>query len=168
MEDWAMFGLFKKKQKIEDTDAYKMGQKAAASFADDLDDFMAARFEPVFKNLMAVLDDRLETVYDDPNGPPIALAKMEYQIFLDNVKDKRPDMQRELDGAMAKWLSVAAQMDLREDFEKLITARLNGFYERLNLSAIQALIDKADVLKPADIQWREQNPELATQFPEPE
>jgi hypothetical protein len=41
-----MFGFFKKVP-VEETEAYKIGQRAASSFAEDLDTFMEGRFEPV-------------------------------------------------------------------------------------------------------------------------
>lgn len=163
-----MFGFFKKKVPIEDTEPFKMGQRAANSYAEDLDTFMVARFEPVYQNLMGVLDDRLESVYDDPNGPPILLAKVEYKAFLDNVQEMRPRMEGEINAAMSEWLSVASEMGMREDFDRLATARLNSFYERLTINGFQALMDKTDKLGPADIKWRTENPELATRFPEPE
>jgi hypothetical protein len=117
---------------------------------------------------MSVLDDRLEGIYGDPTTPPIVLAKVEYKLFLDNVKEKRLDIEHEINTAMSEWLSVASEMGVREDFDRLATARLNSFYERITMNAFQALIDKADKLKPADIKWREENPELAKQYPEPE
>jgi hypothetical protein len=55
------------------------------------------------------------------------LAKDEYKDFLDNVNDKRADIEQEVDAAMAEWPSVADQMGTREDFERLVKNRINSF-----------------------------------------
>ncbi len=37
-------------------------------------------------------------------------------------------------GDRSQWLSVSDQMRTRDDFDRLITSRLNGFYGRLTMA----------------------------------
>jgi hypothetical protein len=153
-----------KKQRPENTEAYKLGQKAGESMAADLEQFMSSRFEPVFKAYMRVLGDRFDTVYGSADDvPPITLARIEFKIFNDNVGKLREDMAGEINAAMRGWLEI--DDDIGNQFRKLIDKTISDFQNRLTMSGIQAFLDRADDLKAADIKWRRANPERAAQFP---
>jgi hypothetical protein len=162
-----MFGWFKGKPKAEDTEAYKMGQRFVQAVNADLDRFMTARFDSAFTGYLNVLNDCFDRVYDRPEAPPITLARIEFSSFNENVADMRGQMASEVNAAMAEWIETASSMGLGEDIQYLIDATIGKFHERLLLTGLQAFIDRADDLKAADIKWRQANPELAAQFPEP-
>jgi hypothetical protein len=160
-----MFGRFRSKQDPKLTKAFEMGQKAAQSFADDLDKFMEGRFKPARDALLGVIQGRYKECMSPTDAPPILAARIEYKIFLDNTEELRGRMMDEITTNLAEWLDVAEQMQLRDTFTELITAKIDQFMRELSETAFQRLLDMAHALKLADDQWRAANPELSIKFP---
>jgi hypothetical protein len=160
-----MFGWFKKQSRPEDTEAYKQGKRMVESMTADLQQFMSTRFDPVFDGYVGALTERFETVYDNDEAPPIILARIEFDIFNDHVRELREKMGAEVNAAMREWLETADLIGGRSDFQKLIDTTIGSFQDRLTMTGLQAFIDRADDLKVADDKWRKANPERAAQFP---
>jgi hypothetical protein len=160
-----MFGWFKKTPKVEDTEAYNMGQRFIESVNADLEHFMTWRFKSAFDGYLKILNDRFDSAYDSPEAPPITLARIDFNSFRENVQKMRPKMTVEVESGISQWLEAASKMGLRDDIQKLIDGTVGNFQERLTLTGMKAFIGRADDLKIADIKWRQANPELAAQFP---
>jgi hypothetical protein len=63
-----------------------MGQRAANDMAADLDALMTSRFKPVFENYLAVLRGGVQKCFGPNDVPPLALARVESETFLQNVQ----------------------------------------------------------------------------------
>jgi hypothetical protein len=162
-----MFNWFRREKPvpIEQTDAYRFGQRTGDSMAADLDAFVTRRFDPVSKNYLDVLRGCLETVFDDDKAPPLVLARIEYKIFLENVEEMRPKMLAEINSAMSEWIDVAEQTGIRPVLQQLIDHRIGNFTEQLTVEGLDLLLAYVERLKLADEQWRARNPQRAAEFP---
>jgi hypothetical protein len=164
-----MFGWLRKRKQTprpEDTEAYKLGQRAADSMTADLDAFMRTRFDPSFDAFLGVLRDCFERTFDRPEAPPITLASIEYKSFLENVEELRTKMPPEISAALSGWRDLSDDMGImRAGFQRLIDSRVESFMTNLTTAGLQMFTDMADRLKEADDRWRAANPEKADQFP---
>ena len=163
-----MFGWLRNREKkvpAEQTEAFKLGRKAAASAAADLDRFMRRRFEPVHSGYLKVLRDRIERSFNPPEAPPIIMARIEYKCFLESVDELRQKMPPEILAALREWANVADQIGNREQFNELINNRVENYMSKLKTDGVQMLLDLVVSLKAADDRWRAANPEKSAQFP---
>ena len=153
-----MFGWRKRTKEIpvEETDAYKFGQRAANSMTSDLDAFMDRRFAGVFENYLAGGD-----------APPLTLARIEFNVFRENVSEMKSKMTDESLVASLEWVKAFDQVDGGEGAKLLVTSRGDRFCTDLTLAGLKLLTDYTEGLKDADIHWRKANPELSAKFPEP-
>lgn len=162
-----MFGWFKKQPEqtnAKETEAYKMGQEASQAMTAAVDDYMTARFEPVFKNYLGVLNGCLDRVYK-PDAPPIVIARVEFQNFRENVVELRATMLDEINVTMWEWIDLSEHIGSRDVFDKYIVHVVNEYQNRLTMAGFQLTIDRADELKTADDKWRRMYPGKAAQFP---
>jgi hypothetical protein len=156
-----MFGWLRKKE----VDLFRLGQDAANGLAADLNSFMHSRFDPVFNSNLGVLRDCFERTFNQPEAPPIVLARIEYNSFLENVEELCAKMPPDIAAALAGWGDVYEQLGWVEDFRRLINNRVENFMTDLAAAGHQMFIDMAGRLKVADDQWRAEHPQKAARFP---
>ena len=163
-----MFKWLKRKKAIppEQTEAYQLGRRAAESMAGDLDAYMRRRFDPVFEDYLNVLRGTVQRCFRSDEAPPLTLAGIEYQIFLENVEEMKPKMKVEISDALAEWSRTFDEIGMQSEVEVLIESRIDQFCTDLSLAGLKLLTDYAEGLKDADIQWRKANPVAAADFPE--
>ena len=156
--------FFRKKQAPE---AYKLGQRAADGMVADLDRFMRLRFDPVRANYLKVLRDGFDRSFDPPEAPPMIMARIEYNSFLENVDVLLQKMPPEITTAMREWRDLSDKMGLgaRAQFNQIVNHRVETFMSNLRSSGLQMFLDLADGLKAADDRWRAAHPEMSAQFP---
>lgn len=99
-----------KSQKEKDA----IGEKWGKYVINKAQEFADARFSQITLNLLSVLSDRLETVYDDKEIDPKITASIEMKIFIENIE-----------GIHEKLLSEL-QNHLKADFESFDDQEFNN------------------------------------------
>ena len=128
-----MFGWFKKQPeqpKPGETEGYQMGQQASQAMTAAVDDYMTARFEPVFKNYLGVFNDCLDRVYGD-HAPPIIIARVEFKDFRENVSGLRTKMLDEINVAMREWIDLGETIGSRDLLDRYIVNVVDEYQTRL-------------------------------------
>jgi hypothetical protein len=156
-----MFNWLRKRE----ANLFRLGQDAANGSAADLDSLMHARFDPVFNSYLEMLRDSFERTFNQSEAPPIVLAGIEYNSFLENVEELCAKMPPDIAAALAGWRDVYERLGGVEDLRRLINNRVENFMTDLTAAGHQMFIDMAVRLKVADDQWRAENPQKAARFP---
>jgi uncharacterized membrane protein YhaH (DUF805 family) len=158
----------KKGMTASEQSAYEKGQEFSNSTFEGFDTFMRERFEPVRARYLEIFKGNVREALHATDAPPLTVARVEYRVFLNNVKELEEKMLTEIKQYMHEWLDVAHQIGVGEDTERAFGVRVNDFTAGLSMDALKALTDYAVPLKDADIDWRRANLERAKEFPEPE
>jgi len=161
-----LFGWFKKKPTREDTEPFKMGERAGEEMIAAFDHLMTTRFAPVRENYLGILRDRLRAASKAVDVPPLTVARIELDVFTDEAKKLREKMLQNICVTLRGWLEVADQTDARSYMDELIQHRLDDYLVELTTSALRIVKEYAIPLKDADAAWRRANPRQAAQFPE--
>jgi hypothetical protein len=157
-------GWFGRKPKPE---ACRLGEQAVGKMMDDLGAFLNARFTSYRDKYLTVLEHKLEKTLNPNDAPPLIAAGIELQIFAENVDNARPRMIAETSAAMREWIDFSDQVgaELGAMFRKAIENAVDDIQHELTDAGMKMFIDKTEVLKIADDQWRITNPELSAKFP---
>lgn len=158
----------RKEMTPKEQDAYKKGQEFSNSLFEVFDNYMRERFEPVKGRYLDILKDQVREALHATNAPPLTVARVEYRVFLKNVKDMEGDMLAEIKQYMHEWVDVAHQVGVGEDTERGFGVRVSNFTTDLSMAGLKVVTDYAVPLKDADVDWRRANPLRAKEFPEPE
>jgi hypothetical protein len=160
-----MFGRFKRKARPEDDRAFQQGHQMAQEMASSLDEFMTARFAQANAALLDVLRGRLDGCREPADAPPLIVARIQYEIFLEQLQELRPRMLDDTNAAMAKWLELGELVGVRSDFDRLIKKRIDDLQTAMSFEALEVLMDRVDELKVADEKWRGIHRVLSARFP---
>jgi hypothetical protein len=147
------------------TDAYQMGQKFSGEMWSAFTTYFAGRFNPVRENYLNVLRQMVRQSFNSPDGPPLTIARVEYRVFLNQVKELEGQVFGESCDAMHEWLDVADSMGVRAATENGLRTHIKAFCNDLTIAGMSVLTDYAIPLRDADRDWRTANPERARQFP---
>jgi hypothetical protein len=160
MFDW----LRKKPLTAGEVKAYQSGQDFGAQMAQAFIAYQKKRFGPVHDNYLNVLRERLQNAVRSEDAPPLLIAKIEGDLFVENLDKLKMQMFDETIAAMADWLNIAQQLDLRPQIEKTIADSVFEFCENLGADAEQVVMDYNVVLRDADAAWRRRYPDKVAQF----
>jgi hypothetical protein len=131
-------------------DPYKQGEAFGKSAGAALDVFIASEIVPrrnafieVFKDQLARLDERLAEM--DPGGKYTReeLAKMDYQILLQNWRERRPEQMDQATKALGDQLAQADLIDCGSDLRAAIEQALNEQESILVNDGLVVLLDAA-------------------------
>jgi uncharacterized membrane protein YhaH (DUF805 family) len=147
------------------TDAYQMGQKFSGEMWSAYTGYFESRFPAVGENYLNVLRQLVRQSFNSADGPPLTIARVEYRVFLNQVKELEDQIFQETCGAMHEWLDVAERMGVRGDTENGFRTHIKAFCDDLTIAGMTVLTDYAIPLRDADRDWRAANPERAKQFP---
>ena len=146
--------------------AEQIGRNAATSMVRDLDSFMAIRFGHIKEAYLDILRANMTEDLARVDHSPLLLARADYSVFLDNVRDTVPRMKEEIMSHMAEWQSTFAQMGLDAEVERVADGpgdKSDAIAFQLNMttSGLIVVTDRAEELKAADDAWRVNYPEQA-------
>jgi hypothetical protein len=147
------------------TRAYEEGRQTAEHFSNDLDRLFQVRFGPVADGYLSVVQGQFNKSLDPTDAPPIVIARIEFDVFRENVTELRNKMTAEIEATLSDHLKIADMLDSRDKFVELIEAKVQAYCDKLTQDGLQRLIDMANALKLADGQWRVAHPELSAKFP---
>ena len=145
--------------------AHQAGKMAAASMSEGVDRFLACRYTPQVGGYLQVFEGRLFRCLNPTTAPPVVLALVEYNIFVESVRNLKERITAETVSAMEPWLETVGKIDLRHYGMLLINSRIKSFQLSLVKSGLQLFIAKADGLRAADKVFRFCNPTIAARFP---
>ena len=163
-----MFGWLHKKAvtREEGTEAYNLGRRMFEEVASSFEQFMERRFGSLHDDFLNILRGNFQTDIQRTDVPPMTSARVNYNCFLDNVKDLEPQMSAEITLYMRGWLETADEAEMRPKLEQFFKQNVGNFCGDLTIDGLKLFTDYAVPLKDADDAWRKAYPELAEQFPE--
>lgn len=150
-------------QKLDD--AFEYGRKVAQSMDQEIEQFMRQRFGHVKDAYLKILEGSYHDAKARTDHSPIIIARIDRDLFNENVSGTRDKMREEILSKMETWQSVMAQMGNTGDIERLVDSKLDAFESDMNFAGINLFMEHADELKEADDLWRQVNPEQAKQEP---
>lgn len=116
-----------------------MGQEAGVAMSQAIEAYLNQRLPVVSNNLLAVLRQRLTTIHDEPNHAPEVVAKIEWDIFKEQLDNFPIRMREEAHEALRKWLDVAAQIGVLNETTQLIESIIDRAAKELTNQSIIAL-----------------------------
>lgn len=163
-----MFGWLRKKAvtKEQDTEAFKLGRRMFEETISSFEQFMESRFGDLHDNYLNILRGNFQQDIRRTDAPPMTSARVNYECFLDNVKDLKPKMDDEITLHMNSWLEAADEVGKRPELEQFFQQEISKFCSSLTVDGLKLFTDYAIPLKDADDAWRKAYPELAGEFPE--
>jgi uncharacterized membrane protein YhaH (DUF805 family) len=147
------------------TDAYQMGQKFSGEMWSAFTGYFDSRFLPVRENYLNVLRQLVRQSFNSQDGPPLTIARVEYRVFLNRIKELEDQIFGESCDAMHEWLDVADGMGVRAETESGFRTHIKEFCNDLTIAGMSVLTDYAIPLRDADRDWRAANPKRAKEFP---
>ncbi len=88
--------------------------------------------------------------FNSPDGPPLTIARVEYRVFLNRIKELEDQIFGETCDAMHEWLDVADSMGVRAQTEDGFRTRIKAFCNDLTIAGMTVLTDYAIPLRDAD------------------
>jgi hypothetical protein len=129
-----------------------------------LQEYQNARFGPVHFDYLSIFKGRLENALRSDDSPPLVLAKIEVELFSQQIGKLRSRMLDETVRAMMHWLEVADKVGARSEIDALLKHSTEQFCQAIGSDALKVAESYADLLKKADTAWRQKYPEKAARF----
>ncbi len=158
--DW-FFRLRRRKRKIID-----LGAKAAQGSIETLEKFIVQRFYPVRDGYLSILKNNMSQALNSIDAPPLVMAEIYYEGFLEEVAALQEKIVIEVVGVMGPWIELAAEIEASAQMKVLIEKRVDEFRTDLAVRGFELFLANAELLKLSDVTWRKLNPEKSTDFPE--
>jgi hypothetical protein len=121
---------------------YEMGQEVGRTMANAADRFLEPRLEQLTTNYMTLFADRMQTIHSEPGYSPVDVAKAELKIFIEHLKDARPQLLQEAyDAVGEKWMNVVSESGLRDDFDNYALTLIDRAEEEWMRRAMEMVAD---------------------------
>jgi hypothetical protein len=147
--------------------ANQAGQETADHMARALQEYQQARFGRVHFDYLSIFRGRLQNALQSDDLPPLILAKIEVELFSQQIENLRSRMVDETARAMTHWLEVAEKVGARSEIDALLKHSIDQFCEAIGSDALTVAESYADLLKAADAAWRQKYSEKAAQLQKP-
>jgi hypothetical protein len=159
---WAM----ESNSQSNDTRAYQPGADVGRQMAEAVQAVTEARFKSVQDGYLNVLRDRFRLALNQADAPPITLARIEYNVFIENVGELKTKMPPEFQATLAEWVKVVDELGIRAEFDRILGDRIDEFTANLLMLGLNVMRNEyGTALSSADDAWRAKNPELSAQYP---
>lgn len=145
--------------------ALEYGHKVASSVDAEMEQLIAIRFGHIKTDYLNILNGNQEDAKKRMDHSPIIVARVDFDLFNENVANTREKMRVEILQQMAEWQKLFNQMGANDDIERLADSKLHAFVSYMQLAGIDKFMEHADELRMADDTWRAANPEQARQEP---
>jgi hypothetical protein len=139
-------------------------EQAGDHMARALQQYQQARFGPVHFDYLSIFKGRLEHALRSDDSPPLLLAKIEVELFSQQIEKLSSRMLAETVRAMTHWLDVAEKVGARSEIDALLKHSTEQFCQAIGSDALKIAESYADLLKKADVAWRQKYPEKAARF----
>ena len=132
-----------------------------------LHDYQQARFGSVHADYLKIFRDRLEKALRSDDSAPMAVAKVEVELFAGQIDKLKSRMFEETVRAMTHWLDVAEKVGARAEIDVLLKQSVAQFCQAIGSDALKIAEGYAERLKDADAAWRQKYPEKIADFDKP-
>jgi hypothetical protein len=129
-----------------------------------LQEYQQARFGPVHFDYLSIFKGRLQSALESHDSPPLLLAKIEVELFSQQIEKLRSRMFDETSRAMTHWLDLAEKVGARSEIDALLKQSIEEFCQVIGADALKIAESYAALLKEADAAWRQKNPEKAARL----
>lgn len=147
--------------------AYDMGRDIGDQFTAEAVAYVDARSLVIEKNFLEVLQKQIDTARYQEEHSPMLVARVEYEIFVENVSDSIEKLFDETKLVLREWDEVHAAISMTAETDHLIKQLVEAKLGPLKLLGLKTLLQNVDILKRADENWRLKFPELSRLEPLP-
>lgn len=103
--------------------AYEMGREAADATFTAVSDYLDQRLPEVATRLVDAFRQRLGAVLHRPEHPPVLLAKIEFDIFQQQLDTFQDQLNSEVNQNLNDWIGIAEQMGTRALIDQFVQNR---------------------------------------------
>jgi hypothetical protein len=129
-------------------------------------DYQRARFGSVHADYLTIFRDRLQNAMRSEESPPLLVAKIEVELFSEQLQKLRSKMFEETVRAMAHWFEAAEKVGARSEIDALLKQSIEQFCLAIGSEALTLAEGYAALLKDADAAWRHKYPEKVARLSE--
>jgi hypothetical protein len=132
-----------------------------------LHEYQRARFGPVHVDYLKIFRDRLNTALQSDGAPPMLVAKVEVDLFAQQIEKLKSRMFEDTVRAMTHWFEVAEKVGARSEIELLLKQSVAQFCQAIGADALKIAESYAEPLRDADAAWRQKYPDKIAEFDKP-
>jgi hypothetical protein len=146
-QEGEMFNYFKKRAEAKRSReaATKAGYEAGTAISQAVEDYLNRRLPEVSNKLLAVLRERFNTIYDEPQVSPKVAAQIEYDIFVKNTDEYPTRIKEEMQLPLHEWMELASQAGIRELLDQYVSKLISDAHALLRLEAALMLTEVVKV-----------------------
>jgi hypothetical protein len=145
--------------------AYELGRDTGARISEDYERYISWRYEQIRQGYLDVLQKQIDSGRQQDEYPPMTVARVEYSLFLDHVKEAQEQLKAETKAHFEEWENLNKELEVEDLTDKLVESLLSDRFTALRLEGLKVLTDNVDILKTADDNWRRKYPEKSKEYP---
>jgi hypothetical protein len=150
-----------------EANAFQAGQETADHMVRALREYQRARFGSVHADYLKIFRDRLENALRSDDSPPLLVAKVEVDLFAEQIEKLKSRMFGETVRAMTHWFDLAEKVGARSEIDVLLEQSVAQFCQAIGSDALKIAESYADYLRDADAAWRQKYPERIADIDKP-
>ncbi len=122
-----MFGFGKKRDaaQLPSSAAYDLGETIGRCLFRAVSGYLDYRLSQLTVKTLTLLAERFETIDDEPDHAPEAVARAEFDIFRNNLQEFEPLLEAEVREFLNDWLLLAENSEQKGEIEGYIRDRLS-------------------------------------------
>jgi hypothetical protein len=151
----------------DEAKACQAGQDTGDHMVRALHEYQQARFGSVHVDYLKIFRDRLKNALQSRDSPPLLVAKVEVELFAEQIEKLKSRMFDETVRAMTHWLDVADKVGARSEIELLLKQSAAQFCQAIGADALKIAESYAELLRDADAAWRQKYPEKISDLDKP-
>jgi hypothetical protein len=150
-----------------EANASQAGQDTGDQMVRALHEYQQARFGSVHADYLKIFRDRLNNALQSDGSPPMLVAKVEVELFAEQIERLKSRMFEETVRATTHWFDIAEKVGARSEIESLLKQSIARFCQAIGADALKIAESYAEPLKDADAAWRQKYPERIADFDKP-
>ena len=103
-----MFGKKRETTQLPENAGYDLGVTIGRCLFKAVAGYLDYRLSQLTVKTLTLLAERFETIHDELNHLPEVAAKVEFDIFRNNLNDFQPRLKAEIETFLSDWLLIAA------------------------------------------------------------
>ncbi len=145
----------------EEQVAYAKGREVSRAQIAAVETYIDERYGQMRSAYLDVLQKQLDSCGTQDDHSPIMLARIEYSLYLDHVKEAQAKLNDEVKAVFSEWVALNREMDVEELTDQWLDQTLTDKFADLSIDGLTVLNSNADIIKTADDKWRKKFPERA-------
>ncbi|CAN7259349.1 hypothetical protein LJR098_001067 [Rhizobium sp. LjRoot98] len=145
----------------EELAAYTQGREVSKAQIAAVETYVDERYGQMRSAYLDVLQKQLDSCRAQDEHSPIMLARIEYSLYLDHVKEAQAKLNDEVRAVFSEWTALNKEMDVEELTDQWLDQTLTDKFADLSIDGLTVLNGNADIIKTADDNWRKRFPDRA-------